>query len=351
MRMTATMQFGKPAQHRVVRRTLLQACAVLGAALSLRSSQPQSAETLSAQKFKWLAFYGQTADEALLASYDIVVLDPMFRGSLEQVASKGARLCGYLSLGEIRRADRLYTDIDPTILIDQNPHWPGTYRIDVRNPSWKKIVLDEMIPFVARQGFTGVFLDTLDTPAYLEQQQPEARRGMREAAIDLVRSIRYRFPDMFVIINRGYALLPDLIGSMDAIVAESLLTVADDRDPRGYRWTPASEVAHVLSLLIPVTEGKARVPILSLDYWDPRDTETIRAIYARERQMGHHPYVATRMLDTIVPRPGHDADADEPSRPNRVGSTFASATLPRSEVDSAVRFAPAKQPSRHNQVA
>jgi uncharacterized protein (TIGR01370 family) len=283
----------------MLRRTVLQACAALWA-----QSNSSRAGTPSQPRLKWLAFYGQTANEDVLATYDIVILDPLFQGALAQVDRRRTRLCGYLSLGEARVADTIYGKIDPSVLIEENGAWPGTYRIDVRQRSWKELVLDELIPFVIQRGFTGLFLDTLDTPPYLEQAQPIARAGMRDAAIDLVRSIRHRYPNLFVIMNRGYALLPDVLGSVDAIVAESLLTVADDRASGGYRWTPAPEVAQVLSLLAPVAEGDHRVPVLSLDYWNPEDTGTIQTIYARERQLGHHPYVATRALDRIVPDPG-----------------------------------------------
>jgi uncharacterized protein (TIGR01370 family) len=302
--MSLPIQSVTGAGGRVVRRTLLQACAALGTILSTWSTRSRAADLSPKRRLKWLAFYGQSADERELGGYDVVVLDPMFQGSLAQVGSNGARLCGYLSLGEVRTSDSVYAKIDPAILIEENSAWPGTYRIDVRQPSWKRLLLDEVIPFVIGRGFTGLFLDTLDTPPYLEQQEPEAMRGMRQAAIDLVRSIYDRYADLFVIINRGYALLPDVVGSVNAVVAESLLTVPDDQASGGYRWTPPSEVAQVLSLLAPVAEGEVRLPILSLDYWDPEDTDTIRAIYARQRELGHHPYVAIRSLDRIIPEPG-----------------------------------------------
>jgi polysaccharide biosynthesis protein PelA len=243
----------------LVRRTVLQASAALTAMLSMQSTG-SCAATASERQLKWLAFYGQTADERVLASYDVVVLDPMFQGCLAQVGKDGARLCGYISLGEVRVADSIYAKIDPAVLIEENPAWPGTHRIDVRHPSWSALVLEEVIPRITGGGFTGLFLDTLDTPAYLEQVEPEPNRGMRQAAIDLVQSIRNRYPDLFVIINRGYALLPDIAASVDAIVAESLLTVADDRTTRGYRWNSPSEVAQVLSLMTSVGEGEHRVP-------------------------------------------------------------------------------------------
>ena len=78
---------------------------------------------------KWIAFYGQTADEELLASYDIVILDRMFKGSIDAVAKSGACVCGYLSLGEINASDSFYGRVDPAALLEENPAWPRTRRV------------------------------------------------------------------------------------------------------------------------------------------------------------------------------------------------------------------------------
>lgn len=249
---------------------------------------------------RWLAFYGVTADEAILATYDIVVLDPAFQGSIGLVAGPATRVCGYLSLGEVRTADPFLTFLDRAALLPENPDWPGTRRVDIRHPSWRSLVLDERIPSLASRGFTGLMFDTLDTPPYLELLDPARFHGMREAAVALVDSIRARWPEMMLIMNRGYALLPDVAQKVDAVIAESLMT-SPDRQTGGFAWVDSHQVELQLTLLDPAVRRRPPLPILSLDYWDPNDSRTIAEIYRRERELGHHPYVATRSLDQIVP--------------------------------------------------
>jgi hypothetical protein len=142
--------------------------------------------------------------------------------------------------------------------------------------------------------------DTLDTPPYLELLDPARYRGMRDAAIGLVDSIGARWPEMMLIMNRGYALLPDVVQKIDAIIAESLMTTPD-RQTGGFAWVDSHQVELQLRLLDPAVGRRPPLPILSLDYWDPNDARTIAEIYRRERKLGHHPYVATRLLDQIVP--------------------------------------------------
>jgi polysaccharide biosynthesis protein PelA len=294
----------KRAGENPLRRTILTACAtVFVAASSMWAAKSCTAKAASEPCVKWIAFYGQTADEQVLSSYNMVFLDPAFKGSIAAVAKAGAHVCAYVSLGEIRISDTFYDRVDPAALLEENPAWPGTRRIDVRHQSWKELVLGEIIPFIVAKGFTGLLLDTLDTPPYLEELDPNGKRGMRQAAVDLVHAIDKSYPNMLVIMNRGYALLPSVVENVDGIVAESLLTTTDHSGDSKFKWNEPSEVAMQLSLLAPALNRQPRLPILSLDYWDPEDASNIRRIYLRQRQLGHHPYVATRMLDRIIPEP------------------------------------------------
>jgi polysaccharide biosynthesis protein PelA len=283
----------------VTRRKLL---AVIGGILYAAAGKSSKASSLTEAQdsIRWLAFYGTTADETVLASYDIVVLDSGYQGSISRIAEAGARVCGYVSLGEIRTSDPYLEFLDNAALLPQNPDWPGTRRADIRHPSWRSLVLDRQIPSLAFRGFTGLMLDTLDTPPYLELSDPERYRGMRQSAVDLVDSIRARWPQMMLIMNRGYALLPDVAHKVDAVVAESLLA-APDPETGGFAWVDCRQVETQLAMLSPAASRQPPLPILSLDYWDPEDPKTIAEIYGRERGLGHHPYVATRLLDQIVP--------------------------------------------------
>ncbi len=279
---------------------LKAAVGLLSAATTPLGASEAKPRLISANPLRWLAFYGERADESVLATYDIVVLDPGFQGSIHRVADSGARVCGYTSLGEIKISDPFLEFVDRAALLDENPEWAGTRRVDVRHPSWRALILDRTIPSIAAKGFTGLMFDTLDTAPYLELVNPVRYHGMRAAATELVETIRLYWPGMTLIMNRGYALLPDLLEKIDAVIAESLMTSPDQRTG-GFSWVDPRQVELQLTLLKPAARRTPPLPILSLDYWFPEDVGTIAAIYRRERDLGHHPYVATRLLDQIVP--------------------------------------------------
>jgi polysaccharide biosynthesis protein PelA len=290
--------FGAPGGSR---RALLRATAGLLSSVMGFPGLPQAGPR--PRSIRWVAFYGERVDEAVLAAYDVVILDPGFQGSVDMVGDAGACVCSYLSLGEIRTSDPSIDVLNAAALLQENPDWPGTHRVDVRDSSWRSVILEHKIPSIVARGFKGLMFDTLDTAPYLEEIDPARYRGMRGAAIALVDAIRARWPAMTLIMNRGYALLPAVLGQLDAVIAESLMTYPDQRTG-GFAWVDPRQLELQLLLLQPAASRRPPLPILSLDYWSSDDVTTVAEIYRRERALGHHPYVATRLLDQIVPEAG-----------------------------------------------
>jgi uncharacterized protein (TIGR01370 family) len=266
--------------------------------VSRSTAATRSGRTLPAS-IRWLAFYGERVDEAAFSGYDIVVLDPGFHGSIPEITAAGSIACGYLSLCEIRTSDPGFPDLDRSVLLEENPAWPGVHRVDIRKQSWGSFVLENKIPSIDAMGFNGLMFDTLDTASYLESTNPSRYGGMRAAAIDLVRRIRARWPGSLLIMNRGYDLLPNVIQEIDALIAESFMTSPAPNG--GFSMIDGIELERRLFMLSPAKKRSPPLPVLSLDYWDPDDLRMITQIYRRERELGHHPYVATRLLDRIVP--------------------------------------------------
>jgi uncharacterized protein (TIGR01370 family) len=291
----------------LTRRTILGGGAGV-AVSSLLARRPAAARAAfdGESPLRWVVFYGQTANEDVLAGYDIVILDPAFKGSLARIGMGRASVCGYLSIGEVRTGSPAFASLDHAALLEENPDWPGTRRVDVRHPAWRASLLDEQIPSLLSLGFKGLMLDTLDTPPYLEETNPDRYKGMTDAAVDIVQAIRKRWPEISIIANRGYAILPRLVDSIDAVIAESLLTTPNSAGT-GFVLADGQSVELQMRLLEPARTRHPAVPILTLDYWDLADRDGVCRIYGRERALGHHPYVATRLLDRVVPQPACEA--------------------------------------------
>jgi len=253
----------------------------------------------------WAVYYGSAAAPDAFAAYGLVVLDPNYPFGLDDMKAAGSLTLGYVSLGEFNATSRFGGLLrDESMLVSENPNWPGSHVVDLRSRAWRRYVVEEVAPRILAQGFSGLFLDTLDSPLHLEATDPHRFSGMRDAAIALISDLRRAHGDIPIMMNRAYALLGDVNPIIDAVLAESLVTNYSFATRRCTMVDEAALASH-LALLAPARAGRRPIPIFSLDYWDAGDRDGIAAIYARERALGHTPYVATILLDQIVAEPPH----------------------------------------------
>lgn len=257
----------------------------------------------SAVREKWAVYYADGAVAEDFRGYKLLVFDADRHPAVEPLTRAGALVLGYLSLGEVNRDRVWFGEVrEKGILLEENPNWPGSYYVDVRHADWRKFVNARLVPEILAQGFQGVFLDTLDDPVELERRDPVSRGGMSGAAMELVKELRREFPSITIMMNRAYALLPAVAGSIDIALGESVYGTYDFQT-KVYRAVPEAEYREQVRLL---KEARARRPslrICSLDYWDPGDRAGIRKIYRLQRANGFQPYVATVGLDQLVREP------------------------------------------------
>jgi endo-alpha-1,4-polygalactosaminidase (GH114 family) len=169
----------------------------------------------------------------------------------------------------------------------------------MRKKAWGKFLIEELIPSTLQKGFQGIFLDTLDNPVYLEEREPEKFKGMKQAAINIVKAIRFHFPDIIIMVNRAYGLIPDIAPDIDMLLAESLYTDYNF-DKKNYFKVPDNEYHDQLRQLTNFKNKWPHLQLFSLDYWEISDQEGIKKIYQQERSVGLIPYVADIKLDKII---------------------------------------------------
>jgi uncharacterized protein (TIGR01370 family) len=283
-----------------VRKSIRASQAILGALIVLsqlfglaRADEP----------FRWAVYYSADAPADAFADYRLVVFDADRHPDIAPLAARGTQVLGYLSLGEVHRSRSYFAEVEREgLFVYENPNWPGAFALDVRDPRWRRRVVDELVPAILARGFAGVFLDTADTAIDLERRDRTKFAGATLATIDLVKAIRNRHPGIVVILNRGYEILPAVEGAIDMVLAESLVT-AWDFAGKSPRMAPADLHAAEVALLSDAKKRRRELRVLTLEYWTPEDAASVREIYARVRALGFAPYVATVALDRVVPEP------------------------------------------------
>lgn len=125
---------------------------------------------------------------------------------------------------------------------------------------------------------------------------------MVDGAAALVTAVRRRFPRRPIMVNRGYSVLPKIVGQFDMLLGKSVSSTYDPKTQRYHLVTPDARAWQVERML----QAKERDPALrlfALDYWDPQDQPGLARLYAQERASGFTPYVATPDLLHIVSEP------------------------------------------------
>lgn len=247
--------------------------------------------------------YSADVPSDALMSYDVVILDLLHHPSLDALLAARRNVLAYVSLTEMGRAHEAFADVEQAgLVLDQHPVWTGSQYIDFRSPEWTRIVVERLVPRALEQGFTGLFLDTLDDAEFLEAKDPERYKGMRDAAIRLVRAIRQKYPDITLMVNRGYAVLPEIASSIDIVLGESVIGSFDGETGAFKRMSDADIDWQVGALRAARSRNEA-LKIFTLDYWDPKDEAGVARLYREQRANGFAPYVSTPMLDTVVREP------------------------------------------------
>ena len=267
-------------------------------------SQPEPPVPTKINTFPdWLVYYSDQAQPRDFDRYQLLVLDSQDHPNLQALKERGKTLLGYISLGEVEQYRSWFKAVQKEgILLKENRYWKGSFSVDVRDKRWTKRVIEELVPKILRKGFDGLFLDTLDNPGDLERDDPVRFAGMVEAAAHLVKTLRRNYPEIPIMMNRGYELLPQVAGDISMELGESVYADYDFEDGvNGY--VEEDVYRQQLRWLKQAQQINPLLAVYTLDYWDPEDRAGIARIYAEQRRNGFLPYVATVELDRIVPEP------------------------------------------------
>lgn len=244
----------------------------------------------------WVCVYNEDAAPRDIAQFDVAVLDADAHPDLDALSAARTLKLGYVSLCEAGDYRWFWPEIaERNWVVGRNPEWGG-YLIDVRSREWQNLLLDHIVPKILNQGFDGLFLDTVDTAEYLEKYHPQVKRaGMMAAVVELIRAIRVRFPGVVIVMNRGYAVLEQVVAAIDGVVAESIFTTTAET---GLRFRTPAEMQAELELLKRMHKRHG-ITVFSLDYFDAALESEVETLILRARSAGFVPYVSTRELDKI----------------------------------------------------
>ncbi len=251
----------------------------------------------------WIPYFSDKAPVESFKIYKWIALDRFEHPPIRPLLNQGKTVFGYVTLGEVDNFEPWFDEVvNEGITIHANPVWEESLMVDMRDPRWSKRVIEKIIPFVLHKGFNGLFLDTVDNASDLEEEDPQKFKGMKQAAINLVKAIRLNFPDIKLMMNRGIAVASELANDVDFIIGEDVFSQYDKKR-KAYFRTPKKQTEKDIARMHAAKKINPKLILLSLDYADPTNKSERSTIYRMAREAGLDPYVGTIDLDTIIPPP------------------------------------------------
>ncbi len=238
-------------------------------------------------------YYGENPPIERLSNFSMVVFEPTSNVDPKKFDTKNRTALAYVSMGEIEQND---SKIPASWIIGKNKAWKSLV-VDQTNVEWQKYFLNNMITPLWEKGYRGFFLDTLDSYqlANLNSQQ---QKNQQQALVNLIQTIKQKYPNAKIVLNRGFELLPFLEGKIEAVAAESLYSGWDNETQQ---YVPVSQQERQ-ELILKLNEVKKMgLPVIVIDYVAPNNPNEVDIIYKKINKLGFYPWVTNHDLTAIYP--------------------------------------------------
>lgn len=239
-------------------------------------------------------WYASNPPTPELAQYDWVVLEPAntAQTDIDFLLAQGSEPFAYLSVGEIDQGD------DEALAVhvssrsgERNQAWQSDVT-DLSSTEWQAYLLRKAGQYQAA-GYSGLFLDTLDSFTLLEEDRHAEQNA---ALIAVIQRIHREYPKLKLFFNRGFEVLPVLYELVDAVAVESFYS-GWDQASEVYRPVPAQDRLWLESQVTPLKERG--ISVVAIEYAEPSDREAMRQIARKASTQGYIPFVTTPGLDSL----------------------------------------------------
>lgn len=240
-------------------------------------------------------FYGRPVPVNLLSHFKQVIVEPENMDNLNYLNDQGTKVFAYVSAGEVSWTRPWYPEIPKSWFMGSNKEW-GSSIIDLTRQEWHDYLIDKYLSGLWEKGYRGFFLDGLESYQRLIVD-PDSRLVQEKALSNLIKRIHERFPGVDLMLNRGFAILPEVSQYAVALVAESLFQSWDSSSQQ-YTKVVEPDRYWLLERLKQVREQYG-LQIIVLDYVDPKQKQLARTTAKRISDLGFTPWVANPGLDIL----------------------------------------------------
>jgi hypothetical protein len=241
-------------------------------------------------------FYGSPVPVVALSKFERIVVESENVKNLDGLRVAGADVFAYLSVGEAEGWRTSSRALPKDLFVGANMAWHSRIA-DLTQPGWRDYLIEERMTRLWADGYRGFFLDTLDS-YQIVFKNPDEQRAQSKALVEIIRAMHQRFPGVKLLLNRGFAELPEAGPMAVGLVAESLF---QSWNPMTQQYVSVSESDRNW-LLARLNHAHLRygLPITVIDYVSPDKPDLARETARQITALGFASWVATPGLDMIA---------------------------------------------------
>lgn len=240
-------------------------------------------------------YYGDAPALKQLSQFQFVVLEPDSGFMPLSIPAGKTHWLAYVSVGEVTPLRDYYSALPAAWIVGRNAEWQSDL-VDQTAPGWPAFFVEHVIAPLWERGYTGFFLDTLDSYQLFAKDEDQRLKN-QQGLVAVIQAIHQRFPLAVLIMNRGFELLPSVHGYVYAVAFESLFQGWSES--RGeYTEVPKSDRQWLLNQVRTV-KREYGLPLIAIDYCLPADIKCSRDTVRRIRAQGLVPYVGDGRLQTV----------------------------------------------------
>ncbi len=201
--------------------------------------------------------YGKI-DPIIVQGFKLVVLEQQHysENDISIFKRNNDKVLGYISLTEVNETSFYYEKMAPYIS-GRNEHW-NSYFLNISNSNAKQILL-EVTQKILDKGFDGLLLDNIDNTS-----QWGTLSSAKSDIVHLVKKIKIKHENIFLLQNSGMFLAHELNNYTDAILIESVITKYDFESKK-YTLRDTLTKTNILKELN-FLKKKIKKPILIVEY-------------------------------------------------------------------------------------
>jgi hypothetical protein len=240
-------------------------------------------------------FYGAQPPWDQLQAFDLVVVDPDHVPDPAAPGLTHTRLAAYVALGEVQ-ASRAYAKAIPRAWYKgDNKDW-GSRVLDQSQAEWPRFFTEQVIAPLWKQGYRSFFLDTLDS-YQLFAKTPQERAEQEAGMVAVIEAVTQRYPDIRLLFNRGFEILPRVHPHVEMVVAESLFR-GYDAGKKKYLEVSEPDRQWLLGQLQRALD-EYHLQVAAIDYVPPSDRDAARDTARKIGTLGLIPWVTSPDLASM----------------------------------------------------